>query len=96
MILEWIFKNILLVSLLVLVFSKEKTESQKINTIRFQQSRNALGFGVFVIVLDSLSEIIFWDGNFEMKTGFTIMVMVLLYYLIIFTYKKYNYNKTIL
>lgn len=94
-ILEWIIKNIFLVSLLVLIISKEKTESQKINTIRFQQFRDAVGFGVFVIVLDSLSEIIFWDGNYEMKSGFTIMVMVLLYYLIIFTYKKYNYNKTI-
>ncbi|MCY2686775.1 hypothetical protein [Salinimicrobium sp. TH3] len=95
-ILEWIFKNIFLVSLLVLVFSKEKKESLKINNIRLQQTRDALGFGVVVIVLDSLSEIIFWDGDFEMKSGFTIMVMVLLYYLIFFTYKKYNYNKTIL
>jgi hypothetical protein len=95
-IIEWTFKNIFLVSLLVLVFSKEKTESKEINTIRFQQLRNAVGFGVFIIVMDSLSEIIFWNGNFEMKSGFRIMIMILLYYLILFSYKKYNYNKTIL
>lgn len=92
----YICKIIFLVSLLILVFSKEKRETKQINVLRLQQLRSAVGFGVVVIVLDSISEIIFWDGHIEMKSGYTILILIHLYYLFFFTFQKYKYNKTIL
>ena len=86
--LEWIIKDIILISLLGLTFSKEKNESKKIKELRLKDLKGALGFGVFVLIFDSVQELIFWDGNYEMKSGYEIMAGILLFHLIFFTYRK--------
>jgi len=83
-----------LTSLLLLVFTKEKVETDVIKKIRFERLKQSLIFGAAVLILDSISELSFNIGDIEMKSGYEIMIMILLFYLITFSYKKkYNYNK---
>ncbi|WP_034893257.1 hypothetical protein [Gillisia sp. Hel_I_29] len=91
---KWICKDIFLTSLLLLVFTKEKVETDVIKKIRSERLKQSLIFGAAVLILDSISELSFNIGDIEMKSGYEIMIMILLFYLITFSYKKkYNYNK---
>lgn len=86
--LGWIIKIIFLISLLILAFSKEKNESEEIGSLRLKEFKSALAFGVFVLVFDAFQEVIFWDGNYEMKNGYEIMLGILIFHLVLFNYRK--------
>ena len=86
--LEWIIKNIILISLIGVVFSREKNESKNIKELRLQELKGALGFGIIILFFDSVQELIFWDGDYEMKSGYELMVAMLLFHLVFFTYRK--------
>ncbi|WP_416448327.1 hypothetical protein ACH3PA_18310 [Leeuwenhoekiella sp. A2] len=86
--LEWIIKNIILISLVGIVFSREKNESKKIKELRLQELKGALGFGIIILFFHSIQELIFWDGDYEMKSGYGLMVAMLLFHLVFFTYRK--------
>lgn len=92
--LGWIIKTIILISLLSITFSKEKNESEEISDLRAQELKGAVGFGGFVVLLNSVQEIIFWDGNYEVKSAYGIMLGILLFYLVFFSYKKRKLKKT--
>ncbi|WP_026933131.1 hypothetical protein [Christiangramia echinicola] len=81
---KWIFKNIFLISLLVFSFTQEKIETDEISLLRFERLKQAVIFGGVILVFDSISELIFYHGHIDMKSGYEIMVMVLLFYLITF------------
>ena len=86
----WIIKDIILISLLVITFSKDKNETQKITDLRVRELSGAVIFGGFLLIIQSIQEILFWDGHYEIEDGFEIMVAILLYYIIVFNIKKHK------
>lgn len=86
--LGWILKVIILISLFVITFSKDKNESIKINELRLFELTRAVGFGGFILILDAIQELLFWDGGYRMKSGYEIMISILAFYLVFFTYQK--------
>lgn len=91
--LKWIFKDIFLISLLLIAFTKEKDESAEMTNIRNENFKKSLLFGGAVLILDSISELSFNIGEIEMKSGYEIMIMILLFYLFTFNYKKKNHSE---
>ncbi len=87
---DWILKDIILISLLIITFSKDKNETEKVKNLREQELRSAVIFGGFLLIINSIQEIFFWDGNYEIEDGFEIMVAILLYYIIVFNIKKHT------
>jgi hypothetical protein len=87
---DWILKDIILISLLIITFSKDKNETEKVKNLREQELRSAVIFGGFLLIINSIQEIFFWDGNYEIEDGFEIMVAILLYYIIVFNIKKHK------
>jgi len=83
-----IFKTLLIVSLFVLVFSKEKNESKDVKKLRSQELKGALLFGGFLLLVDSIQDVIFGEGSYETKSGDGLMIAILLFYLISFAIKK--------
>ena len=89
---KWIFKDVLLISLLLIAFAKDKNESDQLHKIRFEQLKRSVLFGGLVLVFDSISELAFDKGHMDMKSGYEIMLLVLFFYLISYNFKKYNYD----
>ncbi|WP_405199124.1 hypothetical protein [Christiangramia sp. LLG6405-1] len=87
---SWIIKDIVLISLLIITFSKDKNETQKIQNLRVQELRGAVIFGGFILLIHSIQEILFWDGRYQIEDGFELMIAILLYYIIVFNVKKYK------
>mgnify|MGYP001056890845 CR=1 FL=1 len=86
--LKWIFKDVLLIALLFIAFSREKEESEHLNTIRFEKLKDSVLVGGVFILLDSISELVFYDGNLDMSSGYKILIVMLLYYIITYNFKK--------
>lgn len=87
-IIKWIFKDIILISLFFISFAKEKNETEKIYKLRFQGLKQSVIFGGVVLILDSISEIVFNNGEIEMKSGYEIMIMISLFYIVAFNFEK--------
>ncbi|WP_300441973.1 hypothetical protein [Christiangramia sp.] len=87
---SWIIKDIVLISLLIITFSKDKNETQKVQNLRVQELRGAVIFGGFILLIHSIQEILFWDGRYQIEDGFELMIAILLYYIIVFNVKKYK------
>ena len=86
-IIKSIFENILLASLLLIVFTKEKYETDKINLIRLGTLKRALIFGGLILIFESILKLIWNSDFFEIRSGYEIMIMILLFFLIIFKEK---------
>jgi len=91
--LGWIIKTIILISLLSITFSKEKNESAELSDLRAQELKGAVGFGGFVVLLNSVQEIIFWDGSYEVKSAYGIMLGILFFTWCFSVIRKGNYRK---
>jgi hypothetical protein len=91
-IIKWIIKDIILISLLFISFAKEKNETEKIFKIRFQRLKQSVIFGGAVLILDSISELAFNNGEIEMKSGYEIMIMIILFYVVTFNFEKNKWN----
>ena len=89
---KWIFKDFLLISLLLIAFAKEKNESEQLNKIRFEKLKQSVLFGGVVLIFDSISELAFDKGDMDMKTGYEIVLMILFFYLITYNLRKYNHR----
>ena len=89
---KWIFKDLLLISLLLIAFAKEKNESEQLNKIRFEKLKQSVLFGGVVLIFDSISELAFDKGDMDMKTGYEIVLMILFFYLITYNLRKYNHR----
>lgn len=93
--LDRIIKDLFLISLLAVVFSKEQNESEGISVLRLKKLKEAVGFGGFILLFNSVQEIVFWDGDYEMKNGYEIMIGILIFYLVVFHIKKSQLKKTV-
>ena len=89
---KWIFKNLFLISLLLIAFSKEKNESDKIIKIRFEKFKQSILFSAVVLIFDSVSELVYDKNDKDLMTGFEIMIIILFFYLITYHFRKYNYR----
>ncbi len=85
---KWIFKDLFLISLLFVSFSKEKSETDQIYKLRFQRLKQSVIFGGAVLILDSISELVFNYGDIVMKSGYEIMLMILFFYIVTFNFGK--------
>ncbi len=86
--LNWILKDFILLSLILFVFSKEKIETPQIQKIRSKKLIDSLGFGVVVVIYDSLSAIFFSGESFEMKSSYELLILIFCYYLLSFYITK--------
>ncbi|CAM4303915.1 hypothetical protein [Gillisia hiemivivida] len=86
--LNWILKDFILLSLIVFVFSKEKIETPRIQKIRAKKLIESLGFGVVVVIFDSLSAIFYSGDSFEMKSSYEFLILIFSYYLLSFYISK--------
>ena len=91
---KWIFKDIFLISLLIISFAQEKIETNEISLLRFDRLKQSVIFGGIILVFDSISELVFYHGHMDMKSGYEIMVMILLFYLITFHSYKTKLEST--
>ena len=89
---KWIFKILFLISLLLIAFSKEKNESDKIIKIRFEKFKQSILFSAVVLIFDSVSELAFDKNDENLITGYELMLIILFFYLITYNFRKYNYR----
>ncbi|MFV9482315.1 hypothetical protein ACNI3T_00680 [Christiangramia sp. ASW11-125] len=87
---SWIIKDIVLISLLIITFSKDKNETQRVQNLRVQELIGAVIFGGFILLIHSIQEILFWDGRYQIEDGFELMIAILLYFIVVFNVKKYK------
>lgn len=87
-IIKWIIKDLILISLLLISFSKEKNDTDQIYKIRFQKLKQSVIFGGAVLILDLISEILYNNDNIEVKSGYEIMVMITLFYIVTFNFER--------
>jgi Mn2+/Fe2+ NRAMP family transporter len=86
--LSWIFKTIFFLALVLLGFSKEKNESEKLKVVRYRYAVQAILFGIFLIFYHLISEFIYWDGAVELDSEYHIMTAVLIFYLFLFHFRR--------
>lgn len=89
---DWVLKDIVLISLLLIAFAREKVENRKIENIRYEKLKQSVIFGGFVLIMDSLLQLIANYEMVKMKGGFQIMIMILLFYTISFNFRKFNHE----
>ena len=85
---NWVLKILILASLLTSMFTKEKNETEKIAQLRLKTILVSVGFGVAFLIIDMISDLIFSDGKYDMKSGYEMMMIIFLYYFITFSIKK--------
>ncbi|GAA4311833.1 hypothetical protein GCM10023115_32350 [Pontixanthobacter gangjinensis] len=85
---KWIIKDIFLIGLCLIAFANEKEETNQISLLRAEYFKKAFIFGVSIFILGTISEMIFSKGNFDLKTAYEILVMVLLFYLVTYNFRK--------
>ena len=89
---DLILKLVILISLVIIVFSKEKYENKQISDLRLRELKGSIIAGIIVFILDSLKELIFWDGEFGNISSFGLLIIILILHLITF---NSNRNKLI-
>lgn len=87
-ILIWVSKMVILLSLLIFVFTKEKVESEYIAQLRINNILVSFISGVMFLVLDTCIEIVYVGKNFEMVSGYSLMMLIFLIYSVRFYIKK--------
>jgi len=85
---KWILKDLFLICLLVISFTREKAENDTINILRLEKLKQSVVFGGFVLVVDSIVDLVFYQEETDMKSGYEIMVMILIFYLVTFHFNK--------
>jgi len=86
-----IITNIILIGLLIIALSKEKTEDERTTKLRLIAFASSFIFGVaFVIVMPFVN--VLFDGNFlsDVSTAQLILTMFLWYFAIFSSGKKFN------
>ena len=81
-------KIFFLMSLLFLVFSEEKEESELLRKLRLKHLTSAILFSGLILIIDSLWELFSITDGKNTKSGMEILIIILLYYLILFNFHK--------
>lgn len=81
-------KIFFLMSLLFLVFSEEKEESELLRKLRLKHLTSAILFSGLILIIDSLWELFSITDGKNTKSGIEILIIILLYYLILFNFHK--------
>lgn len=80
-------KLLFLFGLLFASFSKEKKESLHLKKLRLKNLTSAIIFGSVMTGLDLLWKLVY-RSDLETKSGYEILVMILIYYLLLFNFNK--------
>lgn len=89
----WIFKDILLILLLIIAFAKDNNESKELNELKFKALKNAFLVGAGIWVFESIMELAFSKGDMDMKSSYEILVIILVLYFINFYWSKANQDE---
>lgn len=84
----WIFKTMILASLLLFVFSREKLEMERYAQLRINSLFSAVPAGGLLVIFEFFAEVLFEGKNAAITTGYDVMVFVLLMYYISFYIRK--------
>ena len=87
-IISWITKDLIVVALLFIAFSKEKKQYKDLNTLRFERLKQSMIFGVVILIFDSISDIIFNPEEIDVKNGYEVVIMILFFYIVTFHFEK--------
>ena len=85
---DWILKIILLISLVTIVFSKDKYETKEISDLRLQNLKDSIGAGIVILLLSSFKELIFRDGDYDVISSFGLIIFILIIHLVTFNNSK--------
>ncbi|CAL68430.1 hypothetical protein [Christiangramia forsetii] len=91
---KWIFKDLILLGAIFISFSYQKNETSQITEMRFGKFANALLFGTMLFFLDTIMELIFNSGEFELKSAYEILLTILIYFIIVFHHDLYKMKET--
>ncbi|APG59902.1 hypothetical protein [Christiangramia salexigens] len=86
----WVLKDLFLLCLLLLSFSKEKQESEAVRSLRYKKLAGAVIFAALSISLGSLYSLIIGSGIYKQVSGYEILVILLIFYLLTFNFAKFN------
>lgn len=86
--LDWTFKTVILLSLVVYVFTREKIETERISRLRRENIQVAFVTGVLFLIVDPILEMLYAGENFELMSGYELMMVILLVYSLRFFIKK--------
>lgn len=84
----WIVKDLIFICLLFIAFAKEQKETEEIRKLRYEKLKRAVLFGGIILLFSSFSDLIFDFENIDQKSGYEIMVVVLLFYIATFNFEK--------
>ena len=90
---KWIFKDILLISLLYIAFGNCKNESKNLIKLKFKALKSAFLIGAGILIFESITEMAFNKGGIDVKSGYEIVVIILVLYLINYYWSKDNKNQ---
>lgn len=94
LIIKWIFKDILLISLLVMAFSKDKNESKEFYKLKYKSLKNSFLLGAGILIFESITELAFAKDGIDTKSGYEIIVFIVIWYLLNFHWDK-NHQKSV-
>lgn len=86
--LTWILKLVILASLFAYVFTKEKKETEKISELRITNIITAVGGVVAFLIMDTILELMSSSANYDMISGYEILLIMLLYHSVTFYFRK--------
>ncbi|SDS29040.1 hypothetical protein [Gramella sp. MAR_2010_147] len=86
----WVFKDLILLGAIFFSFSYQKNETKEITEMRFGKLANALLFGLGLFFLDVIMELVFRKDSFEVKSGYEILLIILIYFIIVFHHDLYK------
>lgn len=85
---SWVLKMVILASLLIVVSSKEKVETERNIKLRLDSLLAAVTAGGFLLIVEFFMEILFQGENAEMTSGYELMMIVLVVYSLSFYIKR--------
>ena len=87
---EFGLKTVLLISLLMMVFARDKKESDELNLIRYDKLKRSLLFVAGWFIIESLLDTFILEKNQSSISGYEMLIILLLFYLVIYNFRQMN------
>ena len=87
---EFGLKTVLLISLLMMVFARDKKESDELNLIRYDKLKRSLLFFAGWFIIESLLDTFILEKNQSSISGYEMLIILLLFYLVIYNFRQMN------
>lgn len=88
--LDPIGRPVFIIALLVMSFSREKRETNDLNSLRLKHLKGAVIFGAVMQIFQQVEAILFSVRDESYYSGFEIISLILVFYLITYNFGKYS------